>query len=381
MTTEEEDPVRERSPRSKPSFRNYKCFAMGIAYCGEGYFGSQIQPGDLPTVERDLQKALVDAGLVDSRLLTEDSLKSQFFWSRAARTDRGVHACMNLVACRLDSSKIKSSNSEPATPTSPLVLDQADFVANLNKHLPDAIRAVFINRVTMRFDARLNCERRRYEYYLPRAIGPLSIDWEALNGEMQKFVGTHKFHNFTKSVKYSTKQAVRHIVAIDVTPFGEDFICISLLGQSFLLNQIRKMIGLAVEVVLGLAPPDSVSAALTSPNVVHVHMVPGEGLLLDRLFFTGYDLHRCGDYAVTTPFSWILGEENDMSDMDSFVQKQLTQFKTGLLPEFVLGKLEGAFQFWMDKVVLANPWDKRHEAASTCTQSAAPELSNSDAEE
>ena len=359
----EEEKLRERSPRStKPSFRNYKCYAIGIAYCGEEYFGSQIQPGDLITVEGEVQRSLVSAGLIEASLLNEH--KADFFWSRAARTDRGVHACMNVISCRLDETKIKhSSSGVPISTKNPLCISQGDFIEHLNKFLPESIRTIFINRVTMRFDARLNCERRKYEYYLPNMIDGIKIDIEKLKTEMNKYLGTKKFHNFTKSVKYSEKQAVRHIAGIEVNHVYDDkFICITLTGQSFLLNQIRKMIGLALEVVLGLAPSDAIEQAFTN-KTVHVHMVPGEGLLLDSMNFKGYDLHRCGDYTVTTPFSWIIGEEGE-ADMLPIVEAQVLAFKNKLIPEKILAKLASLLEFWNRKIVLAHSWESRHSESA-----------------
>ena len=347
---------RERSPRYLGSqgvkvanWKQYRCFAVGVGYNGDGYHGFQIQVDGTRTVEKEIQDALISAGLIDPQLISEEG-RFQLFWSRAARTDKGVHACMNVVACRLDSSRIKAEGKD---------LDQEFFTKLVNQFLPPSIRCMFINRVTMRFDARVHCDRRQYEYYIPRKIGSHLVDSSNLEKEMKKFEGTHNFHNFTRGLHPNDKSAQRHIISISVKQVDADFVCIQLYGQSFLLNQIRKMIGLALEVCLGLAPIDAVDHALTSGRLVHIHMVPGEGLLLDRLHFKGYDLHKCGDYLVTTPFGWMIQDEEGDGNPD--VMNRINRFKNELVSQAILPKLEEKMNEWMILIVENNSWEKRHQ--------------------
>lgn len=66
---------------------------------------------------------------------------------RAARTDRGVSAVGQVVSLKL--------------------ILQPDIVERINSHLPDQIRILGYRRVTVSFDARRYCDKRRYEYILP----------------------------------------------------------------------------------------------------------------------------------------------------------------------------------------------------------------------
>jgi tRNA pseudouridine38-40 synthase len=355
--------ARERSPRSSrsqrvdvPKWKRYRSFAVGIGYCGTDYQGLQFQP-DIPTVERDVQAALVAAGLVDP-ILTTDEGRWQLFWTRAARTDKGVHACANVISCRLDSDNVKIIEN-----SIPVELDQDYFVDLVNAHLPPAIRVMFVNRVTMKFDARTYADRRYYEYLLPKHVGDFTLDIEKVDAEMKKYVGTHNFHNFTKGLHPNDKQGKRHIVAIITSSFNDEFFCVRLFGQSFLLNQIRKMISLAIEVSLALAPADAIDAALKSKSLVHTHMVPGDGLLLDRLLFPGYDRHKCGDYSLTTPFNWLVADEE--SDGDAKVMARIFAFKTDLIQNHVLPGLKEKFDEWMNLVIIPNSWESRHSVVST----------------
>eukprot|EP00603_Paraphysomonas_imperforata_P006186 CAMPEP_0114437220 /NCGR_PEP_ID=MMETSP0103-20121206/13889_1 /TAXON_ID=37642 ORGANISM="Paraphysomonas imperforata, Strain PA2" /NCGR_SAMPLE_ID=MMETSP0103 /ASSEMBLY_ACC=CAM_ASM_000201 /LENGTH=195 /DNA_ID=CAMNT_0001607581 /DNA_START=327 /DNA_END=914 /DNA_ORIENTATION=- len=67
-----------------------------------------------------------------------------------------------------------------------------------------------------------------------------------------------------------------------------EWIKVSLLGQSFLLNQIRKMIGLVVDVTRGAVPEAMFEQCYDAKNKVTVAMVPGLGLFLYELFFDRY---------------------------------------------------------------------------------------------
>lgn len=64
---------------------------------------------------------------------------------------------------------------------------------------------------------------------------------------------------------------------------GQAFLRIRLKGQSFLLNQIRKMIGLVVEILRGTAPEWAINDCVNKQNKRLLQMAPGQGLLLDRV--------------------------------------------------------------------------------------------------
>ena len=62
---------------------------------------------------------------------------------------------------------------------------------------------------------------------------------------------------------------------------GVEWIPTQVLGQSFLLHQIRKMISMAVDVGRGVASLDVMDKALSNSEKVQVGLAPAQGLFLE----------------------------------------------------------------------------------------------------
>lgn len=89
---------------------------------------------------------------------------------------------------------------------------------------------------------------------------------ERFNVILKRYVGTHNFHNFTTRTKAEDPSARRYILSFNaddvVTIDGMEFVRCKVVGQSFMLHQIRKMIGLAVAVMRSCAPESLMETAL-----------------------------------------------------------------------------------------------------------------------
>ena len=75
---------------------------------------------------------------------------------------------------------------------------------------------------------------------------------------------------------------------------GQAWVRMVVVGQSFMMHQIRKMIGLAVAVARGAAPREAIGMALSPYRSFPVPMAPELGLFLDQTFFDAYNT-RWGD--------------------------------------------------------------------------------------
>ncbi|XP_057974323.1 uncharacterized protein LOC131162152 [Malania oleifera] len=116
---------------------------------------------------------------------------------------------------------------------------------------------------------------------------------ERFNRILKHYLGTHNFHNFTTRTKAEDPSAHRFIVSFDasttVTVKGIEFVKCEVVGQSFMLHQIRKMIGLAVAIMRNCAPESLLETALQKDININVPTAPEVGLYLDECLFTSYN--------------------------------------------------------------------------------------------
>lgn len=91
-------------------------------------------------------------------------------------------------------------------------------------------------------------------------------EMERFNRILKYYVGTHNFHNFTTRTKAEDPAARRFIISFNanttVMVDSIEFVKCEVVGQSFMLHQIRKMIGVAVAIMRNCAPEALIEKAL-----------------------------------------------------------------------------------------------------------------------
>ncbi|KAL3641050.1 hypothetical protein CASFOL_016018 [Castilleja foliolosa] len=116
---------------------------------------------------------------------------------------------------------------------------------------------------------------------------------ERFNRILKYYEGTHNFHNFTTRTKAEDPAAKRYILSFNANTVisidGFDFVKCEVVGQSFMLHQIRKMIGLAVAIMRNYAPESLIEKAFQQKVNITVPMAPEVGLYLDECFFPSYN--------------------------------------------------------------------------------------------
>ena len=289
----------------------HRTYALIIGYIGSDFHGIQKQSNtSLRTVESVLEQGLIEGGCLD---LTIASSRKHLNWSRAARTDKGVHAVVNVVVCNL-----KKPVSE-------------EINTRLGK---EKIIVYFSHRVVSNFDARVFCDRRRYEYFIPSVHVSNISEFSKI---MQIFVGTHSFHNFC-TVTTAADDPKRFISKIDVEVVEDTLVKVILVGQSFLFNQIRKIISGALECSWKKVTLPDLRELLKPGKTRKIHMAPAEGLLLDRLFFDSYDSSKC-NYKDILPLGW--GFKDNQIAIDNFKRDMI-------IPE-IKSKLFTVFDDWIKR--------------------------------
>ncbi|XP_063820736.1 pseudouridylate synthase 1 homolog [Pseudophryne corroboree] len=274
-----------------------------MAYSGKGYHGMQRNVGSsqFKTIEDELVQALVLSSCIPENH-AEDMKKMSF--QRCARTDKGVSAAGQVVSLK--------------------IWLMEDTVDKINSHLPSHIRILSLKRVTGRFNSKNSCDARTYSYTLPTFAfahkdretqdESFRLSQETLdrvNELLALYKGTHNFHNFTSQKGPRDPSAKRYIMEMHCEkPFQQgslELAVIKVKGQSFMMHQIRKMIGLVIAVVKGYAPP-SIMEHSWGEKKVDIPKTPGLGLVLERVHFEKYN-QRFGNDGLHESLDWAEEEE------------------------------------------------------------------------
>uniref|UniRef100_A0A8D8BTL2 Pseudouridylate synthase 1 homolog n=1 Tax=Culex pipiens TaxID=7175 RepID=A0A8D8BTL2_CULPI len=321
------DAVRNFDPASRVKKR--KCIIL-MGYSGVNYFGMQRNPGT-KTIEEELLVAMLK-----NEWISDEAFKQpqQIQFQRAARTDKGVSAATQVVSIKL-----------------PENLD----IAGLNKDLPEQIRVFAVKRVTKGFNSKSNCDARTYTYTLPTVAfaahgEEVSVEtYRAPEDRIQKvqetlklFEGTKNFHNFTSRKEFIDPSVKRFIMSFECeAPFVPEgttveFATIKIKGQSFMLHQIRKMVGLTLAVVRGLTPPETITKAFEETRY-GVPTAPGLGLVLSRIHYEKYNVRYGADGCHET-----LDFEQEQDQIQSFFREHIasTIVKTELAQRSMVEWLE-----------------------------------------
>ncbi|KAL2099846.1 hypothetical protein ACEWY4_004240 [Coilia grayii] len=277
--------------------------ALLMAYSGKGYYGMQRNPGNdqFKTIEDELVTALLNAGCIPEN--HKDDMKKMSF-QRCARTDKGVSAAGQVVSLKL------------------WLIE--DILDKINAELPPHIRVLGLKRVTGGFNSKNNCDARTYSYMLPTVafsskdhnqedtafrLEASTLQW--VNRLFARYKGTHNFHNFTSQKGPRDPSAKRYITHMSCgEPFvrqDAEFAVITVRGQSFMMHQIRKMIGLVIAVAKGYASEDVMERSWGEEKV-DVPKAPGLGLVLERVHFDRYN-KRFGSDGLHERLEWNEEEE------------------------------------------------------------------------
>lgn len=114
----------------------------------------------------------------------------------------------------------------------------------------------------------------------------------AIQHALSLYEGTNNFHNFTVNKAPRDKSAQRHIKSFVVQPpitiNNTEWLSVKVHGQSFMMHQIRKMVGLVMMAVRCGAPPDLIPQ-LFEHRKTSIGKAPGLGLHLEHPLFDHYN--------------------------------------------------------------------------------------------
>ena len=245
----------------------------------------------------------------------------QLKFQRTSKTDKGVSAVRQIVSLKMDVLK--------------------DYLESINSFLPPQIRIFRILRVTQSFNGKHFCSSRFYNYVCPTfAFAPTyeqtyegyRIDkstMERLESVLSNFKGTHNFHNYTSAVNAKDPSCNRYIVSVKTgVPFVDqktnlEFLSIHLQGQSFMLHQIRKMIGITIAVMKNFAKEEIISQSFEL-DTIETPKAPSLGLMLDKQEFNGYN-NKFGKDGIHEVIEWDTLEKEVVEFRDKYIHPNIIE--------------------------------------------------------
>lgn len=169
----------------------------------------------------------------------------------------------------------------------------------INSNLPDQIHVFGYRRVTKGFNCKSQCDSRTYTYMLPTiAFANEELNQQTyrtnpdiirkVNEILKNFVGTKNFHNYTSRKKPTDPSASRYMKSfVCEEPFVRrdvEFTILKVQGQSFMMHQIRKMVGIVLAIMRGLIENDVILKSFNHERVC-IPRAPGLGLVLDYVHY------------------------------------------------------------------------------------------------
>jgi tRNA pseudouridine38-40 synthase len=223
--------------------------ALKFAYNGKGFCGYARQPGQR-TVEQVLLNLLIERRIVDDA-------KTSYFRT-ASRTDRGVSALGNV--CSFDTVSSKKT-----------------MLGLLTKGISDVF-IYGVQSVDPDFYPR-HAIRREYRYYLRKN----DLDVDALLSAAGLFTGEHNFHNFARIEPLKTPvRTIDNIVIME----KKDFLILDFYAQTFLWNQIRRIVSALGKRAKGVISDEQIRAALEHPEAkVDFQIAAPESLILKDVVY------------------------------------------------------------------------------------------------
>ncbi|WP_066072388.1 tRNA pseudouridine(38-40) synthase TruA [Neobacillus soli] len=245
--------------------QRYKCI---ISYDGSGFSGYQVQPNKR-TVQIELEAVL-------SKMHKGGTIKV----SASGRTDAGVHAKGQVI--HFDS---------------PLLIPEQRWKYALNSMLPEDISVLSVEKAAKSFHARFDAVGKEYRYVLRLSSErdpfqrkfayqyPYPLNIGAMREASRYFLGgPHDFTSFC-SAKTDVLDKVRTIETIDII-IEDDLLTFRFVGNGFLYNMVRILVGTLLEVGSGERRPEEIPAILEKKDRRFAgKTVPGHGLYLWEVFY------------------------------------------------------------------------------------------------
>lgn len=235
-------------------------YAFLVQYIGKNYAGSQIQFESgkeiKPTIQGELEKAICTLIYGASNCPKDNKRPIKTIFS--GRTDKGVNSTGQVVHFDIDKDIVASS-----------------FVYSLNEILPPDISVSDLKVVPETFHSQKSAKSRHYRYeFINRRCknafdGDLlrikyPIDIERMQKSLNYLLGEHDFSSFKSSGTLNPSK-ICFISKAECKRCG-DKIVIDIIGNRFLYNMVRTIVGTLLEIEGHNLEPEHMLEVLNSKD-------------------------------------------------------------------------------------------------------------------
>lgn len=217
--------------------------AFRVAYCGDHFTGSQMQPG-FRTVEGEFIAACIRLGLFP------DWREARF--AASGRTDRGVHATGQVFSFLTG------------------IPDRA--VAALNYQLPPDCWCTGYSITRPGFHPRYDAKYRTYRYFFREQ----ELDVQRMKTAAALFPGVHDFSGFAR---VDNKNPNRKVLAASIGK-EDGVLYLEITAESFLWHMVRCIATALRDVGTGTCELAGIEERLNGDYSCGIHPAPPEGLVL-----------------------------------------------------------------------------------------------------
>lgn len=242
-----------------------RCKAV-LSYDGSNFSGYQVQPGKR-TIQLEIEKALYTICKKDIKVVA------------SGRTDAGVHAMGQIIHFDTE-----------------IQMENWQWKKAMNALLPNDIQVKEVSEVNDHFHARYDVIGKEYRYFVNNSedIDIFRRDYEAhfkeeINmGAMRQAAdyvsGTQDFSSFCAS-NTSVVDKVRTIERIDILK-QDDRIEFRFVGNGFLYNMVRILVGTLLEIGSGKRNPVEMKTILKACDRTKAgKTAPAQGLFLWNVWY------------------------------------------------------------------------------------------------
>ena len=241
-------------------------YRIDLKYVGADFHGWQSQPSGRG-VQDHLEKALKTILRHDVRV------------TAASRTDTGVHAEHQVATFK---------TAEP--------FDEKRWLKSLHGLLPESVGVTAVKPVAAEFHPIYSGKGKAYRYrlWLGAERNPMVAPFvwqlyyecnvDKIQGEAKTIIGRHDFTAFC-AADSSAKTKVRTVHQVEVHANGP-LVDIWIIGDGFLKQMVRILVGTLVEVGTGKAQPGAILRAVASGKRDDAgKTAPAQGLSLVEIFY------------------------------------------------------------------------------------------------